>query len=565
MINKISVSNTNSNKQQYPKNNPNFGDGGIGQMFLSAVQLCETQPMVNTAVADLATAIVPRTIVEGQTNVYGGFEAFRRESSGLVINCMIPSVIVLGIAKVIQNHYMGEGSKMADCWANEDSLNMVKYHWDKASADEVIQNGKVLYKQGSNEARVYNTYKNILNDIQGIDVDKEVHFNKFNFHESIHKLTEDTLHPKKKATFLSSEWSANRKAVKAAKKAAETAGEEYVADNAFSQIVHKTRSANKIKFKDFKLFDRKGKAIEGYFSQSLGDILNNTPQILRELTSGKFPDSTTFANKAKRLVTAKSLIGLFGVILPLAIAAQPINRWLTQRASGIKGAPIYNDFEDGKTKELSPKEKAALFGQKIISIGSIVGVALLSIGKLPGLAMAKNISQFKSIFPSLDQARLISTATFASRMGASQDRNDLREATYRDIATFSTFYFINEYAEKLAATGLEKYYKGCTDHGIKLINELAPRKEGESRIMHWIKNTSIKTSAEMYGKTLEATKRAKNMRTVTQLVNLGFQLVTLGIIIPKVYRKKTEKEHAKELKLQQMEAEKNRVTKLLSD
>lgn len=559
MINKISVSNTNSNKQQYPKNNPNFGDGGIGQMFLSAVQLCETQPMVNTAVADLATAIVPRTIVEGQTNVYGGFEAFRRESSGLIINCMIPSVIVLGIAKVIQNHYMGEGSKMADCWANEDSLNMVKYHWDKASADEVIQNGKVLYKQGSNEARVYNTYKNILNDIQGIDVDKEVHFNKFNFDKSIHKLTEDTLHPKKKTTFLSSEWSANRKAVKAAKKAAETAGEEYVADNAFSQIVHKTRSANKIKFKDFKLFDRKGKAIEGYFSQSLGDILNNTPQILRELTSGKFPDSTTFANKAKRLVTAKSLIGLFGVILPLAIAAQPINRWLTQRASGIKGAPIYNDFEDGKTKELSPKEKAALFGQKIISIGSIVGVALLSIGKLPGLAMAKNISQFKSIFPSLDQARLISTATFASRMGASQDRNDLREATYRDIATFSTFYFINEYAEKLAATGLEKYYKGCTDHGIKLINELAPRKEGESRIMHWIKNTSIKTSAEMYGKTLEATKRAKNMRTVTQLVNLGFQLVTLGIIIPKVYRKKTEKEHAKELELQKLEAEKKKV------
>lgn len=558
MINKISV-NTDSNKQQYPKNHPSFGDGGIGQMFLSAVQLCETQPMVNTAVADLATAIVPRTIVEGQTNVYGGFEAFRRESSGLIINCMIPSLIVWGIANVIQNHYMGDGSKMAGCWANEDSLNMVKHFWDNAKADEVKQNGKVVYKQGSNEAKVYNTYKSILNDIQGIDVDKEVHFNKFNFDESIHKLTEDTLHPKKKAKFLSSEWSANRKAVKAAKKAAEVAGEEYIADNAFSQIVHKTRSANKIKFKDFKLFDKKGKAIEGCFSQSLGDILNNTPQILRELVSDRFPDSATFVNKAKNLVTAKSLIGLFGVILPLAIAAQPINRWLTQRASGVKGAPIYNDFEEGKVKELTPKEKAALFGQKIISIGSIVGVALLSIGKLPGLAMAKNISQFKSIFPSLDQARLISTATFASRMGASQDRNDLREATYRDIATFSTFYFLNEYVEKLAATGLEKYYKGCTDHGIKLINELAPRKEGESRIMHWIKNTSIKTSAEMYGKTLEATKRAKNMRSVTQLINLGFQLVTLGIIIPKVYRKKTEKEHAKELELQKMKEKTEKV------
>lgn len=561
MINKISVNNnTNSNKQQYPKNQPSFGDGGIGQFILSGIQLCETQPMANVAVADLSTAIIPRTIIEGQTNVYGGFEAFRRESSGLIINCIIPSFIVLGIAKVIQNHYMGEGSKMADCWANEDTLKMIQYHWDEASksAKAVVKDGKTIYPQGSKKAKVYHTYKNILKDIQGIDGDKDVHFDKFNFDESIHKLTEETLNPKKKAGFFSEERKAAKKAIKEAKKAAETAGKEYVADDAFSQIIHKTRTGNSIKFKEFKLFDKNGKVIDGYFSQKLGDIIDNTPKVLRELTNGKNLDSGAFVSKAKNLLTAKSLGGL-AVILPLAISAQPINRWLTQRASGVKGAPIYKDFENSQQKELSPKEKAALFKQKIISIGSVVGVALLSIGKMPSLAMAKNISQFKSIFPSLDQARLISTATFASRMGASQDRNDLREATYRDIATFSTFYFINDYVEKLAATALEKYYKGCKDRGIKLINELAPRKAGDSKIWHWIKNTSLKSSAEMYGKTAKDTKYAKNMRSVTQLINLGFQLVTLGIIIPKVYRKKTEKEHAKELKMMEMakKAEKN--------
>lgn len=549
MINKINVNSTNSNnKQQYPNNNPNFGDG-IGQFLLSAVQMCESEPMLNVAVADLATAIIPRTIVEGQTNVYGGFEAFRRESSGLIINCMIPGFIVLGIAKLIQNRYMGDGSNMADCWANEDTLNMVKHHWDNAKADEVKQNGKVLYKQGSNEAKVYNTYKNILNDIQGIDGDKEVHFNKFNFDKSIQKLTEETLHPTKKARFLSSEWNANRKAVKAARKAAELAEEEYVANDAFSQIIHKTRTANKIKIKS------QG---NDYFSQKLGDILDNTPKILRELTNGKkFPDSASFVNKAKKLVTAKSKGGL-AVIIPLAIAAQPINRWLTQRASGKKGAPIYNDFENSQQKELTPKEKAALFRQKVISISSIVLVSLASIGKMPGKQMWRSISQFKSKFPSQDQARLISTATFASRMGASQDRNDLREATYRDIATFSTFYFINDYVEKAFGTWLEKT-NYCKSRGIKLINELSPKKSGSNGIWHWIKNTSLKSSAEVYGKTANATKYAKNVRSVCQLVNLGFQLVTLGIIIPKVYRKKTEKEHAKELKMMEMEkkAQKN--------
>lgn len=560
MIQKINVNNTNSNKQQYPNNNPNFGDG-IGQFFLSAVQLCETEPMVNVAVADLATAIIPRTIVEGQTNTYAGFEAFRRESSGLIINCMIPGLIVFGIAKAIQGSIMGSDSKMASCWANEDTIKMVQHHWDKAETVAVKdKTGKIIYEQGSKEAKVYNIYKKMLTDMKGIDGNKEVDFSKFDFDDSIRKLTEETLHPSKKAGYFSEESKAARKAVKEAKKAAEAAGKEYVASDAFSQILHKTRAGENIKFKEFKLLDKNGKAIEGYFSQSLGDVLSHTPKLLRELLSGKFPDSATFVSKAKKLVTAKSLGGL-AIIIPLAISAQPINRWLTHKASGKSGAPIYNDFENSKHKELSAKDKSALFRQKIISVSTMVGVALLSIMKMPNLSMLKSITQFKGIFPSMDQTRIISTATFASRMAASQDRNDLREATSRDIATFCTFYFLGDYVAKGVATALEKTQR-LKDRGIKLVNVLdkAPADAGIlKKFWYWAKHSSIKSSAEVYGKTAEATKYAKNMRSVCQLANLGFQLITLGIIIPKAYRSKTEKEHAKELKMMEMEkkAEKN--------
>ena len=71
----------------------------------------------------------------------------------------------------------------------------------------------------------------------------------------------------------------------------------------------------------------------------------------------------------------------------------------------------------------------------------------------------KNIFQFKGIFPTMDQARIISTATFASRMGASEDKNELREATVRDIATFSSFYFLGDYVAKGIATLLEHSHK----------------------------------------------------------------------------------------------------------
>ena len=65
----------------------------------------------------------------------------------------------------------------------------------------------------------------------------------------------------------------------------------------------------------------------------------------------------------------------------------------------------------------------------------MVGVALLSMMKLPSW----NMIEFKGLFPTMDQARIISTTTFASRMAAADDKNELAEATTRDIIPLSLF------------------------------------------------------------------------------------------------------------------------------
>lgn len=509
MINKISVNSANSNKQQYPKNQPNFGDGGLG-FILSGIQLCEKYPMVNVSVLDLSTAIIPRTIIEGQTNVYGGFEAFRRESSGLIINCIIPSFIVLAIAKSIQGSIMGGDSKMADCWANEETIKTVTNYWNEA-------------KGKNDRERVENTIRNLLKDTEGVDGTELKSFKDLNFEDSVKKLADNVFNQKY-----------DKKAVKAA----------------YGKIIGQTHISENIKIKGAAHLDKKtGKMVNEYLSQSLGDVMSHTPKILRELVSGKFPDSATFVNKAKKLVTAKSLGGL-AIILPLAISAQPINRWITEKASGVKGAPIYKDYENSKNRELNSQQKSELFKQKIVSISSMIGVALLSIMKMPSLGMLKSITQFKSIFPSMDQARIISTATFASRMGASQDKNDLREATVRDITLFASFYFLGDYVAKGIASLIQK------TKGIKLINvlEKTPDNAGPlKKFWYWAKHTALKSSDEVYGATAKATKHAKDMRSVCQLGNIAFSLVVLGILIPKMNRKKTDKEHAKELELQKME------------
>lgn len=503
MIEKININSVNTNNKPIKKQ-PQFK--GAADLILGGIQMCESNPMVNVAVLDLSTAIIPRTVVEGQTNIFAGMEAFRREASGLIINCMIPGLIVAGIAKGIQGLIMGNKTQMGSCLANEDTINLVKKYWT-----EINKNPE--YK--TPEQRVHKTFENILHDTKGIDGEKTVDFADYmpHFETTIKKYTKSVIDGNVSAKELK---------------------------EAYQEIAKQTFATENIMI---------GKDAKGYFSQNLKAVLDNTAGILKDLTKGKNINVESFARKAIKLLNTKSLLGM-AVILPIAVSAQPINRWITAKTSGKKGAPIYKDFSQTKCKELSKKDKAALFRQKLISVGSMIGVAILSMGfKLPNM----KVLQFSGLFPTMDQARIISTATFASRMMASEDKNDLREATFRDIATFSSFYFLGDYVAKGVASLIQKHNPKYTLINVK--KPLKPNANIIDKIIHWTKDTALKSSDEVHAiakdsspKAAEAAiKSAKNMRAACQLANIAFSLISLGIVIPKLYRHKTEKEHKKEL------------------
>lgn len=485
MIEKISAKSINKNNSA-PGSKPQFK--GVGEALLTGIQLCETNPMVNVSVLDLSTAIIPRTIIETKTNVFAGFEAFRRESSGLIVNCLLPSFIVLGISKMFGKHIMGKNTKMSSCWANEETINKVADYWQKAD--------------GEGSLKIKTTIKNLLKDIHAQDGEVLKSFNDDALvDKSVNLLTQ----------------AVNEKNPKEFKK---------LVKEAFEHISRQTHASENIK-----IGAKDGK----YFSENLSSVMRDTPKILKELIENpKAKDVDWFVKNSKKLLNTKSLLGL-SIIIPLAISMQPINRWITSKLSGKKGAPIYKDFKESKQKELSPKENAELFKQKIFSVGSMIAVSLLSMLKIPNMQMV----QFKGLFPTMDQARLISTATFASRMMASEDKNDLAEATVRDIATFSGLYFIGDYAAKITATILEK------TKGVKLLNYLNKKPDKNEgiikRLAYWIKDTKLKSSNEVLD-------NAKNLRAYCQLSNIGFSLLLLGIFIPLYTRGKTNKKRQEELK-----------------
>ena len=526
MINKVelgSVKNNRTPKYVSQKNKGQTSFTGLGSLALKGIQKCEESPMINVAVLDLSTAILPRTFFETfigskkkdengnetrerKLNIMGGFEAFRREGSGLLINCMIPSFIVMGAAKLLNRPIMGAFNKsnLTRSWANGDTINCVSKYYQNAQG-------------ASKEDRVFSTLKSMFDDIEGVDGDigkgglkkfKEIFANDEEYTNHLRKMAKNIVSEKPEKDYTT---------------------------EMYKYLVRKSGIAENIKFsKDSGFFS----SSLGHLCDSVGDVLHGaskegilTPNANITANEGNF---VKYLSKAKHLVNAKSIAGL-GMIIPLAVAAQPINRWITHKLSGKKGAPIYND---DKERILTPEEKKQLTARKFIDVPLMWGVAALSmLMDRPSLKMF----QFKNIFPTMDQARIISAATFSSRLAAAEDKNELHENTIRDIATFSSFYFLGDYAAKGIATFLEKHNKD----GIKLINRLKDANPNDNimkKFWNWAKHTKMKSTDELSAISNEALRtKAKNLRAICQAGNLAFSLLSLGIFIPLYTRTQTNK------------------------
>lgn len=491
---------------------PSFtGLESLGTWAIKGMQACEAEPMLNVTVLDLSTAIIPRSIIETvaaskqvdengkpildengkqkrRFNVLAGFEALRREGSGLLINCILPGAFVTGAAYLLNKPIMGFKSKLVRNWADSKTLKTLSDFYQGTGSDNYSQ-----------------MIKRIFLDLKGSDgktIDKSF--------EEIYKTSPEEFDQifENMAKLADSE-KLDKNALKAA----------------VNNIIEKTHISENIKFTT-------NNAKNSYFGDTLESLMKNTVEILHDAQKAGVNTAEEFgkyAQKASKLVKFKSLGGM-AVILPLAVSAQPINRWITHKTSGKKGAPIYNDDEE---RILSKEEKAKLLGQKFISIGSMLGVSWMSMMfKIPNMSML----EFKKFFPSMDLARIVSTFTFASRMGASEDFNDLRESTVRDLATFSSFYFLGDYAAKGIATLIEKL-----NPDVKLTNELKELDKDANvfkKFWHWTKHTALKSTGEL------ASDNAKNLRSVCQFGNLAFSLISLGIFIPLINRIQTNKNEA---------------------
>lgn len=475
--------------------------------------------IINVSIIDLATAILPRTWVDAKTNGFAAAETFRRESSGLIVNCLIPGFIVYGVAKLLEL-VNPKDKGMASKWANEDAITTLNKHFVEAKGGSRSFTNKLL-----NDISVLNGSE--WKPLKGINLENERM-------EFARTMANKLATKKEKAAAVSN---LEKKVLEktGASKHIKIAGKIYHADlhtllrdamDVGQDFLEHKRNAIKEVAKDFK-----SAKLSGSRSQAVAKAVQ------KEL-SGYFKESKKFINK-------KSFLGL-AIVIPLAASMQSINRWITRKTSGQEGAPIYKDFGTQKKKrQMESKEKTSFWLQKIGAAALMAGVAYASLKDKSSLSNILKGLQFTKNMPTMDQCRWIATSTFASRMLASEDKNELHEVTWRDIATFCSLYFLGDYVAK----GVGYLIQNVTKIPLLNYTKIAPKKSNNAivdfgnKLAHWAGGTELKTFSEA----AKVSKQAKGLRYVCEGASLGFSMLILGMLVPWYVRKQTERKVQQEM------------------
>lgn len=493
------INNNYFREKNHAKKDECFKGGFVLDGATKFLQTCDKYPMVGVAFTDSVATDVPRTIFDlVKTGVPAALETARREFSGLIVNCLMPSFVVLGVAKLINRPILGQKFKNVDLsssWSNGESIK---------KCVDTFKESMDLSSTKTTREEIKTYFTKLFTGLNGRDGDKWVEFSSSLDKEKLNAITDTLTNAVFDKTF-------NKKALK----------------NTLSQvsetITNSTRAGEILSY-DIK----SGKTISSNLSELLRDSVDMAAKFKHSAVRRNLD---VFKKQATKLVNTKSIAGL-AIIMPLAMSVQSINRAITRHMYKQKGAPIYKDFEKGETyHEMTPTENAKFFSQKLLAAGSMVSLALLSMMKRPSMPMF----QFKGMFPTVDQCRWIATATFASRMFASEDPNELRESTVRDMASFAGLYFLGDYAGKATASLIEKIR---TD--VKLTNRLGKSTKDSSifrRMGDWIKNTTLKSFDEVL-------PQHKNLRSICELASIGFSIIFLGVLLPAYNRKVTEKKVA---------------------
>ncbi len=474
--------------------------GNLGGFVTNALIASDKSPMIGVSIIDLLSMIGPRSLVDATRNGFAATETFLRESAGLIINCLAPSFVVFGMAKLLEKKVIGknfEGLEPSKFWVNQHSNEALTSAW--------------LSTKGTKEERMGGYVAKVLDNVEGLaGKNKWVKIKDLHGKEEIYKnITKSILENDKK-----------------------------LLEDTTDALISKLGASRNIRFIDNKPFS----VMEGVKSIQLDPNLKNLTRDMKDMGGAFFKLSDeavpTFSKRLTRLINLKSATGL-AVIIAAGASFQYFNRMLTKYRTGTDGfvgeADYLAQVKAGKKidkKEFCEKERRKLISHKIIGTLGMGLLAIASFGKMP----TKNMFQFNGMFPTMNQCRAISAVTYSGRIISAANDNELKETGFRDTFTFINLYYLGDYVSKIFATIKEKVNPALKG---KLLNEtraLPEKATGMQKFWHWFKHTELKGFEE-----LANNPTIKKNRAFSQAAGLLYSCLVLGLLVPIYNKNRTQK------------------------
>lgn len=539
--------NLQSLQSKIPSNTPRFSGKGNGfwDGIAKPLQALDANPILGVIVLDILTAIAPNTIIDTfKRNAAQGFETFRRESSGLIINCLLPGAFVIGFAFAMKKKILGEEFNHLPAhkaWANKASIDEGVSTWKQVSGIKDKKERITAFIEKSFEG-VQCDEKSLMNI--GTDAEKQQALKAKK--EALDELVKEIINPTPQKEEGFKKW------MKSVKEAIPGYGATSADMNSkkFNEIHDKLSKA----YGSSKNVVIK-KSEKEFISTNMKNHIRNTFAFAnifddKAVNSANIDD---LSKRMKKLVGGKTLLTMLSVGV-LALSMQAINRAITEKSTGRKGYSGYKNLEGGDVQTAEDKAKLGL--QKLGSIAWFSTLGFLSMGKFVGVPGKFDFSAPRT---TVDQARILSLATDVGRVGAADEKTELQDTTVRDTIIFFNLYMAGDYINKAVLEGYQAFH--LKKHGVdlNLFNKPAEEKTIFKKIGAWVKGKSIKSFEEIEGTAVKITEAAKNVDlaninqyrknavTASNLAGLLYSLGALGIAAPILIARMTNKNREKEL------------------
>ena len=214
----------------------------------------------------------------------------------------------------------------------------------------------------------------------------------------------------------------------------------------------------------------------------------NMPKV-KEAFEKQIADNKDFAEnafvKAQNKFSRNKALAGFALGSAIGMSIQPINIYLTKKKTGSDG------FVGVEGRE---KDKST--GFKILKAGSAAafwGMVLLTLKNSPGKFMDK--MAFKGFFPTIEQLKGVYGLTIISRIFATRDKDELREALTKDTLGFLSWLVLGDIVNKITASALD-------DPNHTVLNTTEEKSKGVWKNIKRAFNAKLKTRDEVVVETL---------------------------------------------------------------